>query len=149
MSDFLASNYQWLKALHIISVIAWMAGLFYLPRLFIYHNDADPNEIIQIDTFKIMERRLLKAIMNPAMLASWLFGLLMVGAGIIDWSMAWPWIKALMVFGMTWFHMWCGKQRRLFDTGTQNLSTKTYRYMNEVPTVFMLLIVIMAVVEPF
>jgi len=149
MSDFLASAYQWLKALHVISVIAWMAGLFYLPRLFIYHNDADQNETVQIETFKVMERRLLKAIMNPAMISSWVFGLLMVAAGLIDWSMIWPWIKAAMVIGMTWFHMWCGKQRRLFETGEQVFVTKTYRYMNEVPTLFMLVIVIMAIVEPF
>ncbi|MEM0976240.1 MAG: CopD family protein [Pseudomonadota bacterium] len=149
MSEILASQYQLLKSLHIISVMAWMAGLFYLPRLYIYHNDADQNEIKQIETFRIMERRLLKAIMNPAMISSWIFGLLMIAAGLIDWSSLWPWIKLVMVVGMTWFHMWLAKQRRLFETGSRFLSTRTYRYMNEVPTVLMIIIVVMAVVEPF
>ncbi|MEO0342517.1 MAG: protoporphyrinogen oxidase HemJ [Pseudomonadota bacterium] len=149
MSDLLLTGYLWFKAFHIISVIAWMAGLFYLPRLFIYHNDARKSETIQIETFRIMERRLLKAIMNPAMVSSWIFGLLMIAADVIDWSMIWPWIKIAMVLGMTWFHMWCGKQRKLFENGRQKYETRTYRYMNEVPTLFMVVIVFMAVVEPF
>ena len=149
MIDFLGSIYLWLKAAHVISIIAWMAGLFYLPRLFIYHVEAETTQSVQIDTFKIMERRLLKAIMNPAMLSSWLFGLLMVGAGIIDWSMIWPWIKAVMVLIMTWFHMWCGGQRKKLERDQFEFTSRGYRIMNEVPTVVMLVIVVMAIVEPF
>lgn len=149
MSDLLAQYYLWIKALHVIAVIAWMAGLFYLPRLFIYHNDADPKNVEQIETFKLMEMRLLKVIMNNAMLATWFFGILMVMAGLINWGMVWPWIKLVCVLAMTWFHMWLSKQRRLFETGEQVYSTKTYRLMNEVPTLIMFVIVIMAIVEPF
>ena len=149
MNSFLDLIYPYLKALHIIAVISWMAGIFYLPRLFIYHNDADPKNSDQIETFKLMEYRLLKVIMNPAMIVTWVVGFLLVDISGIDWSMIWPWIKLVCIFGITWFHMWLGKQRKLFEAGTQVLETKTYRYMNEVPTVLMIIIVIMIVVRPF
>lgn len=147
MSEFLSDNYNVLKSFHVISAIAWMAGLLYLPRLFIYHNDAE-NETL-IGTFKIMERRLLKAIMNPAMIATWIFGLLMVFAGLIDWQSYWPWIKLLMILGLTWFHMWCAKHRKIFDADQNSRATKYYRYMNEVPTLLMIVIVFLVFVEPF
>jgi len=149
MIDFLNSAYLWLKAFHVVSVIAWMAGLFYLPRLFIYHVEAAESETVQIDTFITMERRLLKAIMNPAMITSWIFGLLIVISGVIDWQAIWPWIKALMVIIMTWFHMWLGSQRKKLEMGQRPVTSRGYRVMNEVPTLLMLVIVIMAVVEPF
>ena len=149
MGQFIGNYYEWIKALHIIAVISWMAGLLYLPRLFIYHNDADPNNKEQIETFKIMERRLLKAIMNPAMLVTWILGLLMLGSGFVDFSSFWIWIKLALVALLTWFHMWLGARRKDFEKDENTRSTLSYRYMNEVPTVIMIVIVIMVVVEPF
>ena len=105
MGDFLANWYLWTKSLHVVSVIAWMAGLFYLPRLYVYHvevvGSGNPTDTL----FQTMERRLLKAIMNPAMIATWIFGLALVFTpGIVPWSEIWPWLKAASVLGMTWFH---------------------------------------------
>ena len=148
MTEILASLYPWLKALHIISVISWMAGLFYLPRLFVHHieragSTGEPHEI-----FTMMERKLLRVIMNPAMIATWVFGLCLVATpGIVDWSTIWPWFKASGVIGMTWFHHWLGLRRKEFLAGTNTRSGRTYRLMNEVPTVLMIIIVFSVVVK--
>nr|WP_206378139.1 protoporphyrinogen oxidase HemJ [Sneathiella limimaris] len=147
--DFLADYYLWIKALHIMSVIAWMAGMFYLPRLYVYHADAEPGSV-QSETFKIMERRLLRGIINPAMFMTFLFGgLLLSIPGIVDWSSAWIWIKLAMLFVMGGFHGSLSKWRRLFESDSNTRSAKFYRYVNEIPTVLMIIIVVMVVVKPF
>ena len=147
MTDFLISLYPWTKALHIISVIAWMAGLFYLPRLFVYHCEEGDREGID-GLFQIMERRLLRAIMNPAMIATWVFGLALVFTpGIVDWGSVWPWTKAAAVLVMTWFHHWLAKRRKDFMEGRNTVSGRQYRLMNEVPTVLMIVIVVSVVVR--
>lgn len=148
MSEFLADWYFWVKSLHVVSVIAWMAGLFYLPRLFVYHVEAVAAGSDTDTLFQTMERRLLRAIMNPAMISTWVMGLALVATpGIVDWSMAWPWVKAGSVLGMTWFHMWLAGQRKHFVAGTNTVSGRQYRMMNEVPTLLMLLIVISVIVK--
>ena len=142
MTDFLISAYPWFKSLHIISVIAWMAGLFYLPRLFVYHvEQVDQVEGLR-SLFETMERRLLRAIMNPAMIGTWIFGLALVFTpGIVDWSFVWPWTKGAAVLAMTWFHHWLGRRRKDFMTGNNTVTGRQYRIMNEVPTVLMIVIV--------
>lgn len=148
LTDLLAAAYPYTKSLHIVSVIAWMAGLFYLPRLFVYHA-----ETVQIgsptdDLFKTMERRLLRQIMNPAMIATWVFGLcLILTPGSVSWSLLWPWVKAASVLVMTWFHHWLGLRRKEFAKGTNSRSGRTYRLMNEVPTVLVLIIVLSVIVK--
>lgn len=148
MMDALALSYPWIKSLHVISVIAWMAGLFYLPRLFVYHAEKVGQTGETHEMFLTMERRLLKAIMNPAMISSWVFGLMLVMTpGIVDWSAIWPWTKALSVLGMTWFHMWLGARRKDFIAGENMRSGRTYRIMNEVPTLLLLVIVFSVIVK--
>ncbi len=148
MGEFLAESYAWVKVLHVISVISWMAGLFYLPRLFVYHVEkAAPGGETDL-LFQVMERRLLRAIMNPAMIATWIFGLaLVMTPGIVDWSMIWPWTKAGSVLAMTWFHMWLARRRKDFALGTNTRTGRTYRMMNEVPTLLMILIVASVIVK--
>jgi len=150
MSDILVAIYPWTKALHIISVISWMAGLFYLPRLFVHHvESADPGGEAD-GLFKMMELKLLRVIMNPAMIATWVFGLFLVFTpGIVDWSVIWPWTKAAAVIGMTWFHHWLGKRRKDLLNGTNAVTGRQYRLMNEVPTVLLIVIVVSVVVRPF
>ncbi len=141
--------YLWIKALHIISVVAWMAGLFYLPRLFVYHVEQVETGSKTDEMFQTMERRLLKAIMNPAMIATWVFGLLLISIpGLVDWGSVWPWTKAASVLAMTWFHHWCGRRRKEFVAGTNTRSGRDYRIMNEVPTLLLLVIVVSVVVRP-
>ena len=148
MTDFLIESYPWIKTLHVISVIAWMAGLFYLPRLFVYHAEEVVADSPTDAMFQKMERRLLKAIMNPSMIATWLFGLaLVMTPGIVDWSMVWPWVKAASVLAMTWFHMWLGLRRKDFVAGQNSRSGRHYRMMNEVPTLLLLLIVSSVIVK--
>jgi len=139
---------EWVKALHVISVIAWMAGMLYLPRLYVYHADAEKGSI-QSETFKIMERRLYRGIINPAMAATFVFGIAMIWAGLVDWSMIWPWIKAAAVLAMTAFHGLLGRWRRAFAEDRNERPAKFYRMVNEVPTVLMIVIVIMVIVKPF
>ena len=142
ITDLLASGYPWVKFLHVISVISWMAGLFYLPRLFVYHVESVEAGSKTDALFQVMERRLLRAIMNPAMIASWIFGLALVFTpGIVDWSMVWPWTKGASVLGMTWFHMWLSARRKEFQVQGNRLSGRQYRIMNEVPTILMIVIV--------
>ncbi len=142
MQDVLITFYNFAKAMHIVSVIAWMAGLFYLPRLFVYHVEVVGTGNETDTLFQTMERRLLKAIMNPAMISTWIFGLVLVlTPGIVGWDMVWPWTKGLSVIAMTWFHMWLAAQRKEFVAGTNTLTGRRYRVMNEVPTLLMLVIV--------
>jgi protoporphyrinogen IX oxidase len=139
---------EWVKALHVISVIAWMAGMLYLPRLFVYHADAQTGSI-QSETFKIMERRLLRGITNPAMIATWVFGLWMVFAGMVDWSSGWAWVKAAMVLLLSGFHGYLSRWRRDFAEDRNLRPAKFYRAVNEIPTVIMIVIVIMVIARPF
>jgi putative membrane protein len=148
MNEFLADWYFWVKSLHVISVIAWMAGLFYLPRLFVYHVEEVETGSPTDALFQTMERRLLRAIMNPAMISTWVFGLALVATpGVVDWSMVWPWVKAGSVLSMTWFHMWLAGKRKSFCAGTNRVSGRHFRMMNEVPTVLLLLIVFAVIVK--
>ena len=150
IQDLFSEFYPWSLALHVISVIAWMAGIFYLPRLFVYHVEkaADNPELDQI--FQEMERKLLRVIMNPAMVGTWLFGLMLVFTpGLVDWTEVWPWIKATMVLGMTWFHHSLAYWRKDFAAGRNKRSGRFYRLANEAPTLMMFVIVLMVIGRPF
>lgn len=145
---WLADWYLVTKSLHVISVIAWMAGLFYLPRLYVYHAEQVATGTPTDTMFQTMERRLLKAIMNPSMIATWLFGLALVATpGIVDWTMVWPWAKAAAVLGMTGFHGWLAVRRKDFAAGRNRHSGRQYRLMNEVPTVLSLVIVFAVIIK--
>ena len=140
---------EWVKALHVISIIAWMAGLLYLPRLFVYHVDA-PKGSVQSETFKVMERRLYRGITTPAMIASWVFGLwLAFGYGIIDFSHGWMWLKAAMVIALSGYHGFLGRTRRAFAEDRNTRPAKFFRAINEVPTLLMIVIVLAVIVKPF
>ena len=140
-------TYLWLKAFHIIAVIAWMAGMLYLPRLFVYHAGVAAGSE-QSETFKVMERRLLKAIINPAMGATWLIGLALVWLG--DWHTArWMWAKFILVIAMSALHGQFVRYWRDFAADRNRHSQKFYRVINEVVTVLLVLIVILVVVKPF
>jgi putative membrane protein len=142
ITGFLSDWYLVIKALHVISIIAWMAGLFYLPRLYVYHAEQVEAGSRPDAMFQTMERRLLRAIMNPAMTAAWIFGLALVFTpGVVDWSAPWSWAKAACVLMMTWFHHWLARRRKEFASGRNTRSGRTYRMMNEVPTVLMVVIV--------
>lgn len=146
--DFLSDLYPWILALHIMSVISWMAGIFYLPRLFVHH--VEQSDVLGEATavFEMMEQKLLFVIMRPAMISTWIFGLLLVATpGVVDWSLLWPWVKGISVLGMTWFHMWLALRRKELEAGTNTLTGRRYRMMNEVPTVLMIIIVISVVVK--
>lgn len=148
MSDFLAQYYLWTKTLHVISVIAWMAGLFYLPRLYVYHVEVIERGSETDTLFQTMERRLFKAIINPAGISTWIFGLALVFTpGIVSWTDVWPWTKAAAVLAMTWFHHWLGWRRKDFINGTNTLTGRQYRMMNELPTVLMIVIVCSVIVK--
>lgn len=148
MSDLFASLYPWMKSLHIMAVIAWMAGLFYLPRLFVYHAEQSKPGDSRDEVFQTMEHKLLKLIMNPSMIVTWIVGLWLVATpGIVDWSAVWPYLKGASVIAMTWFHMWLAKRRKEFMTGSNTLSGRKYRLMNEVPTLLMVIIVLSVVVK--
>ena len=148
MSDLLSDLYPWTKSLHIMSVMAWMAGLFYLPRLFVHHTEQSKSGDEKDVLFQMMELKLFKLIMNPSMIATWAFGLCLVFTpGIVDWSSVWPWTKAASVLAMTWFHHWLGYRRKDFVTGQNTRSGRTYRMMNELPTVLMIVIVLSVVVK--
>lgn len=148
MAEFLLSYYQWLRALHIISIIAWMAGLLYLPRLLVYHAEATPASD-KSETFKVMERKLLKIIMNPASIAAWLFGGLMLWANPDLLHQPWMHVKLLSVVLLTGLHHVFAKWVKVFAVDQNTRSSKFYRWWNEAPTVLMIIIVIMAVAEPF
>ena len=147
MSDFLANFYPWVKSLHVIAVITWMAGLFYLPRLYVYHVEHVMAGSAADRMFQVMERRLLKGIMNPSMILVWIFGMALVFTpGIIDWTAVWPWTKAVSVIAMTWFHIWLGIRRKGFVAGRNTLTGRQYRLMNEIPTILLLVIVFSVIV---
>jgi putative membrane protein len=139
--------YLWLKAFHVIAVIAWMAGMLYLPRLFVYHCDA-PKDSIQSETFKIMERRLLKAIINPAMIVTWVLGLYLVWDG--GWyTSGWMHAKFALVLIMSGLHGIYVSRLKDFAADKNTRPAKYYRILNEVPTVLMIGIVILVIVKPF
>jgi putative membrane protein len=145
---WMTEAYLWIKALHIISIIAWMAGMLYLPRLYVYHCGAEPGSK-QSETFKVMERRLLRGIVNPAMVAVFVFGgLLLSTPGLIDWSQWWIWAKLGLVVVMTWVHGLFARWRRDFAADRNTRPATFYRVWNEVPTVLLIAIVILAVVKP-
>ncbi len=145
----LAGAYPWIKALHILSVIAWMAGLLYLPRLFVYHAQARPGSSAS-ETFKAMERRLLRGIMMPAMTATYIFGLLLaLSPGVVDWSAGWIYAKLAAVLALTVFHVLLARWRRDFAADRDRHSARFYRFINEVPTLLLIAIVILVVVKPF
>ena len=148
MSDLLSDLYPWIKSLHIMSVMAWMAGLFYLPRLFVHHTEQSTAGDEKDTLFQMMELKLFKLIMNPSMISTWVFGLCLVFTpGIVDWSSVWPWTKAISVLAMTWFHHWLGSRRKDFVSGSNTRTGRTYRIMNELPTVLMIVIVLSVVVK--
>ncbi|MGI6246178.1 MAG: protoporphyrinogen oxidase HemJ [Pseudochelatococcus sp.] len=139
--------YEWLKALHIISVIAWMAAMLYLPRLFVYHAEAIPGSD-RISAFKVMERRLYKAIMTPAMIATWIFGLVIAYQG--GWFVSgWLHAKLLLVVILSGLHGFFGAELRRLANDTAPRKPRFYRIVNEVPTLLMILIVILVVLKPF
>jgi putative membrane protein len=149
MADFLAGAYPWIKALHVISVIAWMAGLLYLPRLFVYHADT-PTGSPQSETFKVMERRLHRAIMTPAMAATWLFGLLLLSVpGIVSFSDGWVYAKLFLVLVMSAAHDRMGRWQRDFANDANQRPARFYRIVNEIPTLLMIGIVVLVIVKPF
>jgi len=149
MEGFLGGAYLWVKAFHIIAVIAWMAGMLYLPRLFAYHVDAEKGSV-QSETFKVMERRLLRGIINPAMILVFLLGgLLFFDRGMAIWSEGWWIVKLIAVLVMSGLHGQLSRWRRAFAEDRNTHSARFYKFVNEVPAVLMVLIVIMVVVKPF
>jgi len=148
MTDILIAAYPWVKAFHIMAVISWMAGLFYLPRLFVNHVEQSSESQEMETVFQMMEEKLLRVIMNPAMIATWLFGLMLVFTpGVVSWASVWPWVKAVAVLAMTWFHMWLGLRRKDLASGQNRLTGRQFRMMNEVPTVLMIVIVLSVVLK--
>ncbi|MEP4249750.1 CopD family protein [Tateyamaria sp.] len=148
MTDLFAGFYPWIKAFHIMSVISWMAALFYLPRLYVYHSEQVGLSGDTHILFTTMEYKLLKVIMTPAMMATWIFGLsLALIPGVVDWSAVWPWTKLLGILAMTGFHGWLDGQRKAFEGGGPVKTGRHYRLMNEVPTLLMVLIVLSVVVK--
>jgi putative membrane protein len=139
---------EWIKAGHVIAVIAWMAGMLYLPRLFVYHSVAEIGSD-KSETFKIMERRLLRGIIAPAMIATWVFGLWMVALGAVDWSAGWPYLKAACVLALTACHGILARHTREFAGDKNSRPQKYFRIINEVPTVLMIIIVIAVIARPF
>ncbi len=149
MVDLSGTAYLWIKALHVIGVIAWMAGLLYLPRLFVYHTEAEPGSA-QSETFKVMERRLLRGIMNPALAVSLVTGgLLIASVGGDAWGSGWIHAKLVCVLGLFVMHGLMARWRRDFAGDRNDRSQRFYRVVNEVPTVLMVGIVVFAVVKPF
>lgn len=148
MTEFLLQNYLFIKALHVISIIAWMAGMLYLPRLFVYHADAETGSD-KSETFKIMERRLLRIILNPAMILAWVFGLLMLWLNPSLLQEGWMHVKLTGIILMTIIHHLFVRWRKVFYRDENKRSAKFYRMWNEAPTVLVFIIVIMTVAKPF
>jgi len=150
VGDFLSALYPWTKALHVISVIAWMAALFYLPRLFVYHAERAPTPGELSEMFKVMERKLLNIIANPASIAAWLFGgMLLLTPGIVEWSEPWVHVKAALVLVLTWYHHLLARWWKAFAEDRNRRSGRFYRIANEVPTLLMIGIAVMVIVRPF
>src|ERR1700723_3972853 len=142
-----SAMYEWIKALHVVAVISWMAGMLYLPRLFVYHCEAEPDSK-QSETFKVMERRLLKAIINPGMTVTWLAGLYLAWAG--HWfSAGWLQVKFLLVLVLSGIHGFFSRCVRDFAADRNTRSQRFYRIINEVPTGLMIGAVILVIVKPF
>lgn len=152
MTDLLLLSYPWIKALHVIAVISWMAGLLYLPRLFVYHCES-PVGSPQSETFKVMEGKLSRLIMRPAMIASLVFGLIMIAIpgtpGYILHAGLWLWLKLLFVVGLLVAHFCMMRWRDDFAKDGNERPQRFFRIMNEVPTVLMIGIVICVIVKPF
>ena len=150
MTEILSLAYPWIKMVHLAAVISWMAALFYLPRLLVHHVErSKPGSGSDLDqTFQMMEEKLHRVIMNPAMVVAWICGLLMIMLGVLDFGSVWGWVKLLGVVAMTGFHVWLGKQRKAVANGVA-LTGRQYRMANEIPTVLMLLILVAVVVRPF
>lgn len=149
MATFLQNAYLWIKAFHLISVISWMAALLYLPRLYVYHCEATQGSELS-EKLKIMEYRLLKYIMNPAMILTYLTGLgLIFTPGLIIWSEGWIHAKLFLVLSLTATHGLLAKYQRDFHNDQNKNTQKFYRVLNEVPTVLMIGIVILVIVKPF
>jgi putative membrane protein len=141
--------YPWVKAAHIISMVAWMAGMFYLPRLFVYHT-ATARGSAESERFKLMERRLLKQIINPAMIATFTFGIMLIlTPGIIDWSAGWWHVKLTAVLLMSALHGMFVRWQRDFMHDRNTHTAKFFRIVNEIPTLLLVVIVVMVVVRPF
>ncbi len=150
MTDFLSNSYLWLKSFHVISVIAWMAGIFYLPRLFVYHVERAQGDPDREEMFQTMERKLIRGIMNPAMTLTWIFGLLMVWAGgRAIYAEPWFMIKFVFVCMLTGYHHWASIQRKILARGEYRHNGRYYRIMNEIPVLLLAVIVIMVIVKPF
>ena len=150
MADFLAGWYLWLKAFHVIFVITWMAGLFYLPRLFVYHCRVKAGSE-QDKMFQVMERKLLRVIMNPAMILVWILGIVLIftiGTGVF-FGEAWGWVKLTAVSLLTWFHHALVRYMKDFAAGKNTRKEAYYRRINEIPAVLLVIIVIMVIVRPF
>ena len=149
MNELIVWLYPWLKVGHIISIITWMAGLFYLPRLFVYHSEEIDEGSKGDKLFIKMEKRLLNIIMFPAMISSWIFGLFLYSIpGLVDWGLLWPWVKLLCVIFMTAFHLWLFKRQIDFEKGKNTVKGRTFRLMKEVPTILLFIIIIMVIVRP-
>ena len=149
MNDWLAAAYPWIKAFHIVSVVAWMAGLLYLPRLFVYHAAA-PAGSDTAETFKLMERRLLRGIMLPAAVLVFVFGALLAATpGIVEWHRGWFWTKLALVFALGVFHLKLAIWRREFAADRTPHSARFFRMVNELPTIALIAIVVLVVVKPF
>ena len=138
--------FLWIKALHVIAIISWMAGLLYLPRLFVYHAEAQIGSA-QSETFKVMERRLYRAIMTPAMIAAWITGGLLIWLGGVFLDL-WLYAKLTFVLALTASHLHMNRLRRLFDEDRNDKNQKYYRFFNEIPTVLMIGIIIFVIVKP-
>lgn len=147
MNALAGDAYLWVKALHIIAVVAWMAGIFYLPRLLVYHADSAPGTEKAV-TFAVMERRLYAVIMTPAMIATWLAGVALATSGHF-WTDHWLSLKFILVVAMTAFHFWLGARVRDFAADKNRFSSRTFRMVNEIPTLLLIGIVILVVVKPF
>jgi putative membrane protein len=146
---FLTPLYRWLLAFHIISMVAWMAGMFYLPRLYVYHCEARPGSA-ESERFKVMERRLLKQIINPAMIATWTFGVLLVlTPGVINWAAGWWHVKLASVLALSALHGAYARWRKDFLHERNRRPARFYRIANEVPTLLLVVIVVMVIVRPF
>lgn len=149
MNEFLLDIRDWVKAIHVIAVIAWMGGMLYLPRLYVYHTQVEAGSA-QSELFKVMERRLLRAIINPAMAVAFVFGIILLASpGVIDWGEGWIWVKLASALGMGAVHGFYARWRRDFGADLNKHSERFYRAWNEVPTVLMIVIVVMVVVRPF
>jgi protoporphyrinogen IX oxidase len=146
---FLALLYPWTKAFHVIAMIAWMAGMFYLPRLYVYHCELVPGSA-ESERFKVMEQRLLRQIINPAMIGTWLFGVMLaLTPGVLSWSAGWWHVKLAAVLLLSGFHGALSRWRRDFLEDRNRRPPRFYRITNEVPTLLVIVIVVMVIVRPF